>query len=349
MNCSESDTGGTPDGSDQVLTEKVWSWSQLGELPKGLSNNPVAGIEENGECRVISAGGIEAPYSRGDIFSDGFLWSSSSDTWEATTPLPGPPRLAANGVSVGGAFYVLGGYSVGVLSETSHDLVFRYDEVADVWEERTPLPTPVDDALVDVWQDRYIVVVSGWSNVANITDVQIYDSQTDEWSLGTPFPGVPVFGQTGAIAGDTILLVDGASSEQGFPIVRQRWIGELDPGDFGTIAWTEMNSSLGDATRYRAASSSVDDTTIVITGGTSTPYNFDGLRYDNDEQAFPIEESLVFDVDSKQFTFLPVERDNPTMDHRSFAKCGSRLLIPGGMVSGLSQSAELWVLDFKEE
>ena len=308
-------------------------WSAAAPLPEPLANNAVAALDGPDGCLLFTATGIDASLGQPGIHARAWSLEPGAAAWTALPDAPGEPRIAASAVALRGRVYLLGGYSVAAGGgETSHDLVAVWDPVAG-WSTAAPLPVAIDDAVVAAWRDRWIVVVSGWSDTAPVRDVQIYDADTDSWALAPPFPGTPVFGHAGGIAGDTLLVVDGvASGLRGFGIVEQAWRGDLDPDQPTEITWTDLVDHPGPAT-YRAAGGTAGDR-IVIHGGTDTPYNFDGLRYDTGEPALPLDTAFAFDPATGTFSDDLPTKQPATMDHRALVGCDELTHTIGGMTTG---------------
>lgn len=217
----------------------------------------------------------------------------------------------------GWSAYVIGGYSVAANgSETTYDGVAVLDP-ATGWTMAAPLPVAIDDAVAVAWRDRWIIVVSGWSNSAPTTAVQIYDADTDTWMMGTAFAGMPVFGHAGAIIGDELVIFDGVASARlgGFAIVEQAWRAVLDPDRPAELVWSSLGDHPGPP-RYRAAGGALGARTIIH-GGTATPYNFDGLRYDTNMPAMPLGDSFGYDATTGAFFEDVPAKAQPTMDHRA--------------------------------
>jgi hypothetical protein len=92
------------------------------------------------------------------------------------------------------------------------------------------------------------------------------------------------------------VIVDGVgSSGLGFAIAHQSWHARLDPSDPTTLSWSQLPDHPGPA-RYRAAGGSLESS-VIVHGGTSEPYNFDGLSYATAEPAPPLSDAIAFDVD----------------------------------------------------
>jgi hypothetical protein len=321
-------------------------WARWPDLPEAQSNNAVAAVQTEGGCMIYSLLGIDSSLSSTGVHNRGFRLREGDAEWSILPPVPGPGRVAASAVGIAGQPYVLGGYSIaGDGTETTHDLLQRFNLQTGQWNSLAPLPVAIDDAVAAAWRDRYIVVVSGWHDAGNVADVQIYDSQSDQWIAATSFPGTPVFGHSGSISGDRLLVVDGVrSSFGGFTLVNQAWLGELDPQAPEVITWTDLGQHPGPA-RYRAAGGAAPDGRIWIHGGTSEPYNYDGLRYDSGEPATPLATTLIFDPQARSFDEMGADpKPTATMDHRSLVLCGGQLVTAGGMQEGPSASAQVWTI-----
>lgn len=316
-------------------------WALEPALPEAVANNAVTAVAGDGGCMLFSISGIDASLKASGIHSRGFRWREGDASWIELPSLPGPARLASNAVGLRGEPYLLGGYQVADGgAETSSNALQRFDLRWGRWETMADLPIAIDDAGVAVWRDRYIVVVSGWSTTGAVDAVQIYDVESNTWLVGTAFPGASVFGLAMAIDGNELIVIDGvASGESGFRLVNQSWRGKLDPANPTEIVWTDLGEHPLPA-RYRAAAGALDGA-LYFHGGTSEPYNYDGLRYDNGAPSTPLATTMRYQ--EGEFS-LDAELDKPeaTMDHRALASCGDRLFLVGGMTNGPAVTSAVW-------
>jgi hypothetical protein len=244
--------------------------------------------------------------------------------------------------------FVFGGYDVATGgSETSHAEMSSLDLQSGLWKPEAPLPVAIDDAAAVVLRDRYIVVVSGWSNTAPVRAVQVYDALNGLWSHATPFPGTPVFGHAAAARGDDFVVIDGvAQTAAGYAIVAQAWKGHWDPALPNQITWSALPAHPG-RPLYRAAAIGPAAGALLFTGGTTDPYNFDGLSYRSKKPSQPEDLTLsyAFEGISPGFRALTAIKPEPTMDHRALARCGSAGYSVGGMVRGATVTANVWKLE----
>lgn len=318
-------------GTDTAMP--VARWQSGPTLPTALGNNAVAAVEVGGACRIYSFLGIGEAREHDAISDAAFRWDEGAAMFRSIGAAPGSPRLAASAVTLRGRIYLIGGYTVAPGgAEASVDRVDVLDPSDDSWSSAAPVPIPIDDAVVLAWRDRWIVVVSGWSNTGNRAETQLYDADTDAWSVATPFPGTPAFGHTGAIHEDTLVVIDGVRDSP-FTMIEQSWRGTLDPARPTEIVWTALPTHPG-PTRYRAAGGATQDGRLIFAGGTDQPYNFDGLTYAGSRPAPPLSTTLIFDPRRDQFSLESPSHPSPTMDHRGLVRCGARLFTVGGMVAG---------------
>ncbi|HEY1148475.1 MAG TPA: hypothetical protein VGF27_07870 [Pseudoduganella sp.] len=230
--------------------------------------------------------GLGAGKAYSDIERDVHALDLRSGEWRKAGDIPVEQgRLASVAVTVAGSVYLIGGYTVSAKGEeVSTPEVMRFTPDSGSFEPESRMPVPVDDAVALPWRDRWIVLVSGWHDKGNVADVQIYDTQTRQWSSATPYPGKPVFGHAGGLVKDTMVVCDGVTSANGpdgknqFAISDECWQGTLDAQHVGRISWRQLPAHPG-APLYRAGAVG-DAGRILFAGGSSRPYNYDGIGYD---------------------------------------------------------------------
>jgi hypothetical protein len=198
-------------------------------------------------------------------------------TWQNIESVPGGTgRLAASAVAAGGEVYVFGGYTVAEDgSEQSIPAVYRLQRESGQWRHFSDMPVPVEDSMLLVYQDRYIYLVSGWHDLGNVNLVQVLDTANGTWQQATPWPGVPVFGHAGGIAGNRFVICDGVRIEYGAGSSRRAflpsldcWTGEISADNFREIYWQPIAPHPGPA-RYRMAAG---DDGVGPTGNAMEPY-----------------------------------------------------------------------------
>ncbi|MEM8681187.1 MAG: hypothetical protein AAGF97_17710, partial [Planctomycetota bacterium] len=266
-------------------------------------------------------------------------WPHGDWTPIASVPeLNGRGKIGGSAVTIGGAAYVIGGYTVPGNEVTEHRL-FRYDAMNNDYVELPEVPTEVDDTLAGVYQDRYLFLVSGWHGPIgdNVLDVQVYDTVNETWQSATSLPGPNsgLFGHAGTLIGNQIISFDGTQVAQNrFVISDQVYAGTINPTDLTDIDWQPLAPHPGAAT-YRAAATqgATSDGKMLVIGGTDNPYNFNGHGY-NGFAASPLDQALLYDPGTQTWEELDIVGDPlATMDHRGLVSVGDGWATVGGMTA----------------
>ncbi|USD37910.1 kelch repeat-containing protein [Ferrimonas sp. SCSIO 43195] len=308
----------------------------LPPMPEPVSNNAVAGVHVDGRNYLLSFNGLGSNKDHRDVHNR--AWALALDgvsRWQSLAPVPGPGRLASVAVGIGESAYVFGGYTVAAdHSEVSLADVWRFDVASNRYTALAPMPVPVDDAVAVAYQQRYLYLISGWHNDGNVNLVQLYDTHTDRWQQASPYPGTPVFGHAGALAGNSLVVCDGAkvvyheSRRRSFAAEPGCYRGEIDADNPARIDWRQAAHHSGVA-RYRMAAIGLPERgELWFIGGTETPYNYDGTGYDG-IAARPSDRISVYELASDRWRNH--QDAVATMDHRGALKLGQQLLILGGM------------------
>jgi hypothetical protein len=339
MAAGACDTLPNPERDDSLAVV----WRAGPPLPAPVSNNAVAAVDRGDGVSVFSFLGMGASKTWDGVTNAAYRWDvGSADGWRTLPPVPGPGRLASTAQVVDGRVYVLGGYTVAQDgTERSLPDVNVFDPVAESWTRGADIPVPVDDAVSAVWRDSLIVLVSGWHDDGNVSNVQWYDPAADRWTQGSPIPGTPVFGHTGALVGDHLLYLDGAKVVEGAPrfaLDTAAWLGNVDPSDPHTVEWTAFPEHPLPGL-YRAAGGNVGGVMLFV-GGTDNPYNFDGIGYDG-VPSRPIRQVLAYAPGAGAWRNLAAP-PLPSMDHRNLGVAGGAVFLVGGMEEGQAVSSKVW-------
>lgn len=260
-------------------------------------------------------------------------------TTGTTTVLPDLPdnrgKIAAGANRIKDTIYIAGGYHVfSNGSEVTSTKMHRYDIVNNVYLLDAPdIPVGTDDHVQAVWRDSLIFLVTGWNNVGNIPDVQVYSPYSNSWSVGTSVPNThdyKSFGASGTIVGDTIYYFGGAASNAGFNIQEHVRKGVINPNDPTQIDWSIFvpdQNTVG----YRMACLQVEDE-IHWVGGSEVTYNFDGIAYNGSGGVSPSNRDLYSSADSIQWQERQVSQI--PMDLRGIAKINDTVAyLAGGMLA----------------
>ena len=311
----------------------------LDPLPAAVSNNAVASAKAGRREYVVSFNGLAEGRTHADTLASTWVYDSRSKSWSEAGPVPGGAgRLASVAASADGRVYVFGGYTVDEDgTEVSTPWTHVFDPRKREFEERAPIPVPVDDAVAVTFDDRYIYLVSGWHDLGNVNLVQRYDTRKDAWVQATPIPGPPVFGHAGGIVGNTIVYCDGVAVEshddrpREFVAAPDCFLGIIDDEDGRRIDWRSVDYHPGPP-RYRMAAAGVPEVNgVLFIGGSENPYNYNGIGY-NGQPSEPARGALLFDIDTQGWQLLEFEGD-ATMDHRGLVPFKGQWLTVGGMTA----------------
>lgn len=318
----------------------------IAALPAPVSNNAVARVTVDGEERLYSFLGLGAGKGWQHITRAAYAWSPTQGRWRELAPVPvSQGRLASVAAVADGHVYLFGGYTV---AEDGHEVstpeVLRFDPRDETWTTVSPMPTPVDDSVAVVLDDRYIYLISGWHMNRNVDSVQVYDSQQDRWAQATAFPGEPLFGHAGALIDRTVVVCDGVKltvvdGKRDFAASDACWRGDIAADDTLKIAWQRIASHPG-APRYRmGAAPDPRGGRIVFAGGSENPYNFDGIGYDERPSAGSSRVQAYSPADARWDDLAPLAQ--ATMDHRGMPGANGLYFLIGGMRDGQTVSAQV--------
>ncbi len=306
------------------------------KLPESVSNNAFTAIEGEDGLTLVSFAGIGAGLKSGDVHSRTYVLYPNARAWKRVSDIPGERgRLASVAIAVGSQAFVFGGYSVAADgSEISERDSYAFDPETAAFRRIADMPIAVDDAVAVSYLDRYIYLISGWHDVGNVNLVQRYDIRNNRWTQATPWPGSPVFGHAGAIAGNRLLVCDGVRVSNAFLPRRflaspECFLGTIDQEDARKIHWQSAPPHPGGPCYRMSAAAVSDNNEIIFVGGADNPYNYNGVGYDG-TPARPCARPLVFDLSFGQWRALP-ELPAPRMDQRGVVIYRDRLLSIGGM------------------
>jgi hypothetical protein len=324
-----------------------WSVAAGPELPIAIANNAVAAAVVDGRPYIFSFLGLGSGRDHRAITTRAFALDPVAGRWDPLPDVPGPVgRLAATAQAVGPRVFLFGGYSVAADgTETTSPATDIYLVRERRYVRGADAPVALDDAVSGVWHDRLVYLVSGWSTNRTVTTVQAYDPELDQWITATPIPGTPVFGHSGGLIDDTIVYCGGAKMLGGgipkYGPSAECYRGDIDAGNPAAITWRAIAPHPG-AARYRAAAGPVRTSTqtgILFVGGTTNPYNYNGVGYDGRPSA-PESSSWLYDTVTDRWLAGPT-LDVPTMDHRGLVTTAAGWWMVGGFSEGQTVSARV--------
>jgi N-acetylneuraminic acid mutarotase len=340
----------------QFLVIGSWAGQEpnLDPLPAPVSNNAVAILHSEYGTKIFSFMGVGPKKTWDAVTTGAYQMDLARGKWEEKRTVPGVVgRLAATAVGLNQQVFIFGGYVLdGDGKETTLPDVNVFVPGENRYYSGKDVPVPVDDAVAGIYSQRYIFLIGGRSNDKAVRNVQVYDTDKNEWTQATPTPGTPVFGHAGAIAGDTIVYVDGAYKNpetMGAKYLpsNECWIGKIpNKDDVTKIEWTKLPAHPGNA-HYRIAAGVVPDTKkggkIYFSGGTDNPYNYNGVGY-NGKAAEPSPVTFAFDVRTGTWETIHDNTPDPVMDSRGLLVTHRGLLVIGGMEKGQQVTAKVTIV-----
>lgn len=189
--------GGSAPGGDTTDTNQVYdiatdTWTSKTPMP-GLRADFGAAVYED-EIYVMGGKWFVA----GGVLDSVWVYDPDANVWASKASMP-TARMGVQANLADGKIYVIGGQLDdkvivnSTLINKMTDVNEAYDPSTETWTARTPVPTPVCYYASAVSGGK-IYVIGGYTYTANSTFYtpvnlnQIYDPQTDSWSLGAPIP-----------------------------------------------------------------------------------------------------------------------------------------------------------------
>jgi len=309
-------------------------------LPAPVSNSAITSVKVNGDVLLFSFMGMGASKTWDAVSNSAYSLNTSDGKWTEVRSVPGAiGRVGAAAAGVREQAFLLGGFVVDAQGgENAISSVEVYDPINRKWYRVPDVPVPVADAVVGVYHDRYIYLISGWSKADAVRAVQIYDVEKEKWLQGTNIPGEPVFGHAGTIVGDTIIYVDGArknpsGGQPKYITLADCWMGRIDHKDPTRIEWTKLPDHPGTARFHIAAGGSDKDDTVYFSGGSQNAYNYKGVG-ENGEPAEPSALTFAFNLRTSKWEPVNENTPHPTLDSRHILATPEKLVIIGGMEKG---------------
>src|ERR1700722_3409072 len=253
-------------------------------MPAAVAGNAVASVRDGLE--IFSLMGVGPRKTWDDVTNQVYVLDLGHPKWREGRTVPGVGgRLGASAAGVKDLIVLMGGFVVDSQGgELTVPDVNVYEPGAHRWSRAKDIPIPVDNAVVGETHGRFIYLIGGLSPNGPVNNVQVYDVAKDSWTQATPFPGTPVFGLAGGVAGEEIVIVDGAKSgPEGGPrylASDECWLGKIDKKDPNKIEWSKLPAHPGPARFGIGGGGSGRDHRVFFTGGTATPHNFKGAAYD---------------------------------------------------------------------
>lgn len=334
----------------QAAIAQNWNVTQVGSLPKAVTNNAVVEGFIGETPYVFSFGGLDETKKYSGIHLDSYRFNTITGELITIPDLPDTlGKVAAAASRIDNIIYIIGGYHVfSDGKELSSNKVHRYDIKNNKYlEDAAPIPVAIDDHVQVVWQNRLIYVITGWSDKTNMPNVQIYDPVKDSWAVGTPTPDnhdYKSFGASGNIIGNSIYYFGGAEYGTRYPIQNKLRKGIIDPNDPTQITWS-ISVPDREIVGYRMAATNIGDEIHWI-GGSVITYNYNGIAYEMSGGVPPI--NRAFSLSAKDDTKLNITTAPAPMDLRGIGDVSATVkYIIGGMLADQKVSNRIFKLEWK--
>lgn len=333
-----------------LLSSGVSLAQVIPDLPEPVTSNAVASTTLRGKTYIVSMLGLAPGKQYSDMHNHVWMHTLGDFNWQQLPAVPSMTkvngRVAASAVALNNNFFVFGGYTVKYdgSRETSPDS-YRLDPVTKRYTKLNDIPVPVDSAVAIAYQNRYIYLVNGWSNHGSVNLVQLFDNYTQRWSQATPLPGNGVFGLSGAIVDNKMLLCDGetltyfADKPRQYTAAAACYLGVIT-NNANSIDWRVIPHPTGQA-RYRMAAIATEvngEKMIAFIGGSNTAHRYNGIGY-NDQPAQPSDQVWLYSL--QQQKWLSAETTTAVMDLSGLIDIDGSIYSVGGMQSEQQVSNKL--------
>ncbi len=323
---------------------------KLPSMPAAVSGNAVASLKDGLE--LFSIMGVGPKKTWNDVTNQIYIMNLAHASWSEGRQVPGVVgRVGASAAGAKGAVILMGGYVVDAQGrEVTVPDVNVYEPARRQWSRAQDIPVPVDTAVTGVTHDRFVYLIGGRSPGGPVNNVQVYDVEKNSWTQATPFPGTPVFGLAGGVAGESIVVVDGAQkgSEGGprYVACEQAWLGRIEHKNPYKIEWSKLPAHPGSARFGMAGGGSDHDHRVFFSGGTFNPHDYNGASYDG-KPAEVSEVTFSYDLHAHKWETISETTYDPRADSRGILITPIGPVVLGGMVKNLAVTARMTQLPKK--
>jgi len=317
---------------------------KLPPMPAAVSGNAVASLKDG--LQLFSLMGVGPRKTWDDVTNQVYIMNLAHASWSEGRQVPGVVgRVGAAAAGAKGLVILMGGYVVdGQGGELTVSDVNVYEPGRQQWSRGLDMPIAVDTAVTGVAHDRFVYLIGGRSPGGPVNNVQVYDVEKNSWTQATPFPGTPVFGLAGGVAGETIVIIDGAQKGAAggprYMPCEQGWLGKIDHKDPNKIEWSKLPSHPGSARFGIAGGGSDRDHKILFSGGTATPHDYKGAAYDG-QPAVVSEVTFAYDLHGHKWETISETTYDPRADSRGILITPIGPVVLGGMVKNLAVTARV--------
>jgi Dolichyl-phosphate-mannose-protein mannosyltransferase len=324
--------------------------ARISKAPQARSNWALASAKANADQEIFAFYGLGAGKNYSDIAKDVHAYSPAKNRWRKVGDIPVSQGVLASAAStINNKIYLAGGYTVAENGdEKSTPELFEFDPTTTSFKVISQMPTPVDDSVLLAWRERFLIFVSGWHDTGNVKHVQLFDTLKNTWFSATEYPGEGVFGHSGGMVGDSMIICDGVTAMRGkdgknqFAMTDACYRGDLDINNPTKIKWLKIAKHPG-LPIYRAAATGTKQlgTRVLFAGGANRAYNYNGIGYDG--IAVPASDKVFsYEFATSQWR-EHAALAAPSMDHRTLIEIGGVFYLPGGMRNSQEVTSETLV------
>ncbi len=317
---------------------------KIPSMPAAVSGNAVAALKDG--LQVFSMMGVGPRKAWDDVTNQVYVLDLAHARWSEGRQVPGVVgRVNASAAGVKDLIILAGGFLVDAQGgEVPVPDVNVYQPASHRWSRGKDIPFAVDSAVIGVTHDRFVYLIGGRSPTGPVNNVQVYDTEKDSWTQATPFPGTPVFGLAGGVAGEEIVIVDGAKAgPEGGPryvASDECWLGKIDRKDPNKIEWSKLPAHPGTARFGIGGGGSSRDHRVFFSGGTTTPHDFKGASYDG-KPAEASDVSFAYDLHAHHWETTSENTFDPRADSRGIVMTPIGPIVMGGMVKNTAVTARV--------
>src|ERR1700686_1961969 len=313
-------------------------------MPAAVSGNAVASIKDGLE--IFSFMGVGPRKTWDDVTNQVYVMDLAHPKWHEGRTVPGVVgRVGAAEAAAKGLVILMGGYVVDAQGgELTVSDVNVYQPGRRQWSRGQDIPVPVDNAVTGVTHDRFVYLIGGRSTSGPVNNVQVYDVEKNSWTQATPFPGTPVFGLAGGIAGESVVVIDGAQKGPAggprYVACEQAWLGKIDHKDPTKIEWSKLPPHPGPARFAIGGGGSARDHRIFFSGGTATPHDYKGVAYDG-QPATVSDVTFSYALHGHKCATISETPYDPRAHSRGIVMTPIGPVVLGGMVKNLAVTARV--------
>ena len=193
-------SGGSPFNVNEMYDPGTNEWTTETPMPTARSGCAIA-VYEN-EIYVI--GGT---VGNNEFVGNNEVYDPGTNTWETEASMP-TPRADLSASVVNGKIYLIGGEEYSSTSPYYHETNVNevYDPATNTWTTGTPIPSAVYGYGSTVIDGKIHIIGGSQASSSQGSNIfvnsnQVYDPQTNTWSLGANLPYAVTYGSAAATEG----------------------------------------------------------------------------------------------------------------------------------------------------